>query len=247
MGNYEMLTEKLVEWIQNQVKNAGVKGVVVGLSGGIDSAVTAVLCQKAFPENTFGVMLPCYSNPKDLLDAKLLAETFDIPYQIVDLAEPFDAFKEAIGGTGDLPRDSLTVANIKPRLRMTTLYYFAGLKNALVVGTDNRSELKVGYFTKYGDGGIDIGPLGGLVKMQVRELARHLGIPESIITKAPSAGLWDQQTDEQEMGITYEELDQYILTGEAEPRVKEIVDRLYERSRHKLQTPPIPDFGLEDL
>ncbi len=245
MKDYQKLTEKLVEWIQSQVHKANVKGCVVGLSGGIDSAVTAVLCKKAFPENTLGIILPCNSNPQDAEDAKLLAETFDIPYRVVNLEKPFDALKDAIGDTDQLPSDSLTVANIKPRLRMTTLYYFASLTRALVVGTDNRSELRVGYFTKYGDGGIDITPLGNLVKMQVRELAYHLEIPEKLITKAPSAGLWEDQTDEKEMGITYEELDNYILTGEAEPKVKEIVDCLHARSLHKLQTPPIPDFGIE--
>ncbi|MCK4257609.1 MAG: NAD+ synthase [Halanaerobiales bacterium] len=242
LKDYQKLTEKLVEWIRNQVLNANAKGTIVGLSGGIDSAVTAVLCKKAFPENMLGIIMPCYSNPQDAEDAKLLAEAYDIPFQVVNLEKPFDALKETFGNIDQLPQDSLTIANIKPRLRMTTLYYFASLHNSLVVGTDNRSELKIGYFTKYGDGGIDITPLGNLVKMQVRELARHLDIPEKIITKAPSAGLWDNQTDEKEMGVTYEELDHYILTGEAEPGVKEIVDRLHARSLHKLQIPPIPEF-----
>ncbi|AZR74129.1 NAD(+) synthase [Anoxybacter fermentans] len=245
MANYEKLTEKLVDWIRNKVRDAHAKGAVVGLSGGIDSSVTAVLCKKAFPDSTLGIIMPCYSNPQDEEDARLVAETFDIPYKVVHLEKTFDALRDAIGGTEKLSQDNLALANIKPRLRMTTLYYFASLYNALVVGTDNRSELTVGYFTKYGDGGIDLAPLGNLVKTQVRELARHLGIPERIITKAPSAGLWENQTDEAEMGITYEELDHYILTGEAEPRVKEVVDRLHARSLHKLQPPPIPNFGVE--
>ncbi|WP_018248238.1 NAD+ synthase [Orenia marismortui] len=239
--DYDQMVDKLVEWIQKKVKQAGCNGVVVGLSGGIDSAVTATLCKKAFPENTFGVIMPCYSDPQDAKDAKLVAEKFAIPYQVVDLSTTFDQLLKSIEGRADVEK-SMAVANIKPRLRMTTLYYYASIKNSLVVGTDNRSELKVGYFTKYGDGGIDIAPLGNLVKLEVREVASALGIPEKIITKDPSAGLWGGQTDEAEMGITYEELDKYILTGEATPRVKEIVDDLSSKNKHKLEAIPIPKF-----
>lgn len=245
MVDYKNFTEKLVEWIRNQVQGAGLEGTVVGLSGGIDSAVTAVLCQKAFPETTFGIIMPCYSNPQDEADARLLSEVFDIPYRVVHLEKVFDSLLTAFGAEQSLPENNLAKANIKPRLRMTTLYYFAGIHKALVVGTDNRSELKVGYFTKYGDGGVDITPLATLVKKQVRELAKYLAIPAEIITKAPSAGLWDQQTDENELGITYEELDEYILTGAAESRVLEVVESLNRRSQHKLKIPPSPDFFLE--
>ena len=246
MADYQKLTERLVEWIRSQVTNAGAKGTVIGLSGGIDSAVTAALCKKAFPDTMLGLIMPCHSNPRDAEDAKLLAETFDIPHQVIDLSNTFDNLCAAVDYKEEvLPKTSLTLNNIKPRLRMTTLYYFGGLHNYLVVGTDNASELRVGYFTKYGDGGVDIVPLGNLVKMHVRELAYHLGVPEPLITKAPTAGLWENQTDEDEMGVTYNELDNYILTDQAEPRVKEIVDRLNRRSLHKLQTPPKPDFGVE--
>jgi len=239
--DYNSIIEQLVEWIRARVTEAGCSGAVVGLSGGIDSAVTATLCKKAFPDNTLGVIMPCYSNPQDALDAKAVAEEFDIPYKVVDLSSTFDQLLESIEGKADVEK-SMAVANIKPRLRMTTLYYHASINNSLVVGTDNRSELKVGYFTKFGDGGIDIAPLGNLVKLEVREVAKLLGVPEQIITKAPSAGLWGGQTDESEMGISYEELDQYILTGEAEPRVKKIVDDLAAKNAHKLKSIPIPSF-----
>lgn len=245
MVDYQKFTEKLVDWIRSQVHNAGLKGTVVGLSGGIDSALTAVLCKKAFPENTLGIIMPCYSNPQDQEHARLLADYFNIPFKEVNLEKPFDSFLEVVQGEEELVEDSLTRANIKPRLRMITLYYYAGLTHSLVVGTDNRSELKVGYFTKYGDGGVDITPLANLVKKEVRALASYLGIPEEIITKAPSAGLWSNQTDEGEMGITYDQLDQYILTGEGDERVIEIVERLNKRSQHKLQMPSKPDFFLE--
>ncbi len=245
MVDYQKFTERLVNWIKDQVFDSGLKGTVVGLSGGIDSAVTAVLCKKAFPNSTLGLIMPCYSNSEDQAHAKMLAEKFDIPYKVINLEKPFDAFQEIVDEGEKLAEDSLVRANLKPRLRMITLYYYAGLNNALVVGTDNRSELEVGYFTKYGDGGVDITPLATLVKKQVREVAKYLGIPEVIITKQPSAGLWSNQTDEAEMGITYEQLDHYILTGEAEESVKETVDRLNKRSRHKLKMPPKPDFVPE--
>ncbi|PRX30406.1 NAD+ synthase [Orenia metallireducens] len=237
--DYKLITEKLVVWIQQKVKEAGCKGAVVGLSGGIDSSVTAALCKKAFPENTLGLIMPCESNPEDQKDAKLLAEKFEIEYKKIDLASVFNSMLDVVDLVDD---QKLSLANIKPRLRMTTLYYYASLNGYLVVGTDNRSELKLGYFTKFGDGGIDLAPLGNLVKSEVREVARVLGVPEKIITKAPSAGLWAGQTDESELGITYEEVDNYILTGEASSKVKEIVDTLEEKNQHKLALPPIPSF-----
>ncbi|HMA60650.1 MAG TPA: NAD(+) synthase, partial [Halanaerobiales bacterium] len=135
---------------------------------------------------------------------------------------------------------NFALANAKPRLRMVTLYYYAAQNNYLVLGTDNWSELKVGYFTKYGDGGIDLTILGRLVKTEVRELAEHLVVPQEIIDKKPSAGLWQDQTDEDEMGLTYEELDRYILTGEAEPEVKEKIENLSSKNSHKLEPIPIP-------
>ncbi|WP_408955393.1 NAD(+) synthase [Natroniella sp. ANB-PHB2] len=239
--DYTKLTNQLVDWIRNRVEQAGCQGTVVGLSGGIDSAVTAVLCQQAFPEHNLGLILPCYSDAQDAQDAKRLADEFKVDYQVIDLATTFDQLLMAIEGEKELVKD-MSVANIKPRLRMTTLYYYASKRNSLVVGTDNRSELKIGYFTKHGDGGVDIAPLGNLVKLEVKELAKELGIPKQIITKPPSAGLWSGQTDEDELGITYQQLDNYILTGEADPEVKKKVERLDSQNKHKLQAPPIPKF-----
>ena len=235
--DYEAITEQLVEWIGTKIEAAGCQGAVVGLSGGIDSSVTAVLCQRAVPDNMLGVILPCESNPQDKEDAVRVAEEFGIDYKVLDLEATFYTLLEEIEAEGS--EDKLARANIKPRLRMTTLYYYANLRNSLVIGTDNRSELKVGYFTKYGDGGIDLAPLGGLVKTEVREIARILEIPDEIITKPPSAGLWSGQTDEQELGISYEQMDRYILTGEASEEVKKTVDQLEEKNQHKLEMPDI--------
>ena len=141
--------------------------------------------------------------------------------------------------------EKLAASNIKPRLRMITLYYYAKLYNYIVVGTGNRSELEVGYFTKYGDGGVDILPLGGLVKTQVWELAKHLGVPDVIIRKPPSAGLWTGQTDESELGITYKQLDEVILTGKGDKRVIDEVNRLRAVNSHKMRMPAIPDIKLD--
>jgi len=218
------------------------QGVVFGLSGGIDSAVMAGLAKRAFPHKTLAVFLPCHSDPLDHEHAALTAETFGLDMLTVDLSSSFDH----LVATLDLGRQNssavppLTLANVKPRLRMTALYYYASLHECLVLGTGNRSELTVGYFTKHGDGGVDLMPLAGLTKTEVRALARHLSVPQIIIDKAPTAGLWAGQTDEGEMGITYTELDEYILTGEAAPRVKERVDQLAANSSHKKRLPPIP-------
>ncbi|GLI50064.1 NH(3)-dependent NAD(+) synthetase [Tepidanaerobacter syntrophicus] len=237
----EKLCDKLVEWLKNYVKNAGASGAVFGMSGGVDSSVVSVLCKKAFGDNVLGLIMPCHSDKNDELDAKLVAEKFDIKYKVVTLDSVYDEFLKVVDET----EDKLVKANIKPRLRMTTLYYYAGLNNYLVVGAENKSELVVGYFTKHGDSGADLMPIANLVKSQVRMLASYLGIPQKIIDKAPSAGLWSGQTDESEMGITYEELDNYILTGKADPKIKERIELLNKRSEHKRSLAKKPEFILE--
>jgi NAD+ synthase len=237
--DYAKVETNLVKWLQNKVNNAGLKGVVVGLSGGIDSAVTVRLAQKAFDDNVLGVIMPCHSKTQDEEDAQMLAEKFSIKHIKYDLSDVFDHFLDGLKRTG-IEGDKLSEANIKPRLRMTALYYYASALNYLVVGTDNKSELKIGYFTKYGDGGIDLAPLGALVKHEVKGLAQRLDIPERIINKKPSAGLWSGQTDESEMGFSYQELDHYILTGEADEEIKEKIEKLAAKNRHKLEPIPIP-------
>lgn len=229
--NIEMKAEKVVEWIKKSVKEAGAKGVVLGISGGVDSAVVAAACKRAFPDDTLGIVMPCHSNPEDEEDAMLLINALGLKYKKVVLDDVFDSLMNVVNSTGDEPK--LAIANIKPRLRMVTLYYHAALNNYLVAGTSNKSEITVGYFTKHGDSGSDIIPLAPFVKRDIWELARYFGVPDKIVNKAPSAGLWEDQTDEKEMGITYEELDNYILTGQAEDRVKKVVDNLNKKSQHK--------------
>lgn len=239
----EHVAERLVSWIKQQVAGASSRGVVLGLSGGLDSSVVAVLCQRAFPNEMLAVIMPCQSCEADLDDARLMAETLAIPTATVVLDEPFNRLLNAIPrGEYDPDTQRLAEANLKTRLRMSTLYYFANRLHYLVAGTSNRSEIAVGYSTKYGDGGVDIQPLGSLLKGQVRELARHLQIPDRIIEKPPSAGLWKGQTDEGEMGLTYEELDRYLASGEANDEVRRRVEGLARASTHKRATPPVPPY-----
>jgi len=239
----EQLVEKLISWIRERVLAAGCKGVVVGMSGGLDSSVLAVLCHRAFPQSMFGVLMPCYSSQEDEEHARTVASKLSIPTKMVILDGVFDALLKALPGDGAKPNTSrLAKSNLKARLRMLTLYYFANQLNYMVAGAANKSELSVGYFTKYGDGGVDILPLGNLVKGQVRELASFLGIPQQIIDKPPSAGLWLGQTDEDELGLSYEELDRYLVTGKASNELREKIESMIAVSDHKRLPPLVAKF-----
>lgn len=241
---------RIAGWLQERAAGAGARGFIFGLSGGIDSAVVARLCQMAAPQRVLGVLLPCYSHPNDEDDARLVARTFDIPVARVDLGATFDTMNEALhSAVKGLPevvesvdiKQQMPGANIKPRLRMTALYYLANSLDYLVAGTGNRSEITLGYYTKYGDGGVDLLPIGALVKSEVRALARELGVPARVIEKPPTAGLWMGQTDEAEMGFTYEALEQYLEDGaSAVPGdVARKIERLRATSDHKRALPPV--------
>jgi NAD+ synthase len=236
----EELSAYLADWIRREVTASGGVGAVFGLSGGIDSAVVAALAKRAFPHHTLGVVMPCHSDAQDADDAHLVAHHLDVPVCTVDLSSVYDLLLDELSRScTDLPSTQLATANLKPRLRMTTLYAFANQMDYRVLGTGNRSEIAVGYYTKYGDGGVDLLPLGELTKTEVRRLAAHLDVPRRVIDKPPSAGLWADQTDESEMGLTYEELDAYLLTGQASPAVKARVDGLNAGSAHKRELPRI--------
>ncbi len=233
--------DRLVEWLRREVQAAGCRGLVFGLSGGVDSSVVAVLAKRACRDEHLGVIMPIHSDPSDKGDALLLVEQFHLNHRDVDLSGVFDALLEAISeGAPRAAKDNLSTNNLKPRLRMATVYYHAARHGYLVAGTGNRSELTVGYFTKYGDGGVDLLPLGHLVKQEVRELAEHLGVPRSIIEKPPSAGMWEGQTDESELGFSYEELDRYLVEGVGSEKVCERIEELRRSNAHKLRIPRMP-------
>ena len=251
-----MRSREIAAWLRGRASMAGAHGFVVGLSGGVDSAVVAKLCQMAMPDRTVGVILPCHSDPRDEEDAQLLADHFKLPVVRVDLGPTFDALASdllsglarlpghltAPGTSGDIAA-RVPLANVKPRLRMASVYFIANTLNYLVAGTGNRCEVSLGYFTKYGDGGVDVLPLGGLLKSEVRALAADVEVPAAIIEKAPSAGLWLGQTDEREMGFTYADLEHYLTDGPdaVAPAVALKIERLMRASEHKRIMPPIPE------
>jgi NAD+ synthase len=226
---------KIVSFIESNVKAAGCKGTVVGVSGGIDSAVVLGLCKLATPGAVLGVIMPCHSDPIDKEYAVMVLDAFGIPYKEVVLDSVYDEFIKSVGGNAS----RLAIGNIKPRLRMITLYYHANMENSLVVGTGNKDELTMGYFTKYGDGGVDMLPLGSLTKAEVRAIARELSVPQPIIDRVPTAGLWPGQTDEQEMGISYDTIDAYLRGEPVEQKYKDMIEQRRARNAHKLRTPPI--------
>lgn len=234
MSNIQKLCDDIIKWIKDKVEESGSKGLVFGLSGGIDSAVMAGLAKKAFPNDALGIIMPCHSNPEDEEHARIVASALNLDTKTVDLTKVYDLFLDELK---DDTQHVLALSNIKPRFRMTTLYYFAQINRYLVAGTSNKSEFTVGYFTKHGDSGVDILPMVDLLKEEVFELARLLNIPDIIINKIPTAGLWEDQTDEKEMGFSYRELDGYIKTGEAEESIKSKIEKMYKRSEHKKRFP----------
>ncbi|QDF65057.1 NAD(+) synthase [Mycoplasma nasistruthionis] len=194
------------EFLKNHAKQANVSGFIVGISGGIDSALVYAIAKSVFPQSTYGFVMPIIKmSDSDLNHINQLEKQFDDKFTFINLTETFYAITQANKST-----HPLSIANIKPRLRMTTLYYQAQAKNALVLGTDNYDETFIGYFTKFGDGGADLLPISQLTKGEVKFLAKLMNVPNSIINKDPSAGLWDGQTDEKELGFSYAQLDYYL-------------------------------------
>lgn len=259
------LADQVVRWLREQYDRIGADRFVLGLSGGIDSAVVAGLCARAVgPEKVLGVMMPSASNPDDAREAQKVADAFGIRTMSIDLTDAANTvfavmpdhesiFGEVLGE--DVPDDLtgravLARANVRPRLRMITLYYLANLTRGVVVGTGNKSELMIGYFTKYGDGGVDLFALTDLYKYEVRAIARVIGVPESVITRPPSAGLWEGQTDENEIGLTYETLDHTLQaiergeTDDVDPDVLAKVKGMIASTAHKRTT--VPAFSRQD-
>lgn len=244
MTDISVIAQNIEKWMKNRVHNAGAKGAVFGLSGGLDSAVVAALCKRAFGNNALGVIMPCHGVDEEVFHAELVAKTYELPYYTVDLSNGFNVLTKEFAANLTEPRQvsDAALTNLKPRLRMATLYYYAACYNYLVMGTGNRSEIAIGYFTKYGDGGVDLEPIGGLLKEEVKELAVYLKVPQAVITKAPSAGLWEGQTDEKELGFSYFELDLFLKHGEASQELKSKIELLQSKSEHKRQLPPMPEM-----
>ncbi|MDD3783367.1 MAG: NAD(+) synthase [Limnochordia bacterium] len=237
MRDYHLELEARVRWIRECLESAGAQGIVLGLSGGKDSALVGALSKLAC-EDTVGLILPCRSRRsygQDLEDAQAVACAFGLETRVVDLQPALDQL-EAAARTATSPTQAALV-NMAPRLRMAVLYAVAASENRLVAGTGNRSEIYLGYFTKWGDGACDFNPIADLTATEVVEFLRFLGAPASVVEKAPSAGLYDGQTDEGELGIAYREVDAFLTGGQVSAEERAIIARLHGASEHKRRLP----------
>ncbi|MBR6208793.1 MAG: NAD(+) synthase [Oscillospiraceae bacterium] len=240
MRDYSKEYRRRVEYIAETVSRSGANGIVYGNSGGKDSALVGILC-KAACDNTLGLILPCSSDRNytaDATDAMTVARRYGIETRMVDLTPVRVAELAALDGKCAINNRSRI--NLAPRLRMLTLYAFAAAEDRLVAGTGNRSETYMGYFTKWGDGACDFNPISDLTVTEIYAFLQWLGAPAFLQEKAPSAGLFDSQTDEEEMGVTYATIDQYLLGGPVSPEDRERIDACHRRSFHKLR--PISTF-----
>lgn len=245
-------------FIEYSLIESNTQGLVMGLSGGLDSSTAAMISASVVnPEKILALVMPSSSTPRgDVEDAVELAQELGIKYKVLDLDPLLVPVENICKGGLNEEHIHLAQANLKARMRMMILYYHANALNRLVVGTGNRTELLVGYFTKYGDGGADILPLGNLYKTDVRHLAIDLGIPASVLEKKPTAGLWPGQTDEEDLGISYglldkilylmvdEKLDEDEVAGKLSISTREVIKVriMMQQAQHKLQTPPIAEI-----
>jgi NAD+ synthase len=225
--DYKKVSKTIIRGIKKFVKD---KNVIIGISGGIDSALTATLCTIALKKNKIFVLLLPYGNQQDIQDSLDLVNFLGIDYKIIDIKPIVDQYPNF--------GNKLVKANLMSRTRMTMLYAFANFKNALVIGTTNKSEMTIGYFTKFGDGGVDFEPIAEIYKTEVFEMAKILNIPQNIITKKPTAGLWNDQTDEDEMGLSYAQLDRFLQGESINKIVDNKIKKLIKNSEHKRHLSP---------
>lgn len=244
-NNVEVYAYKIAEWIKERIRKADRKGVVLGMSGGIDCCVVARLCQIAEVDIHL-VMMPYredMTNSKSHDHATEFIEKFNFSYHVYDIQPAVDAITvthEVCPFSTSEANLELSLANIRPRVRMTYLYQLAQLGSRFVAGTGNMAERTVGYFTKWGDGACDFNPLAMMTKQEVYTLARYLGVPDSIIDKKPSAGLWEGQTDEDELGMTYDQIDAYILQGSSgNSEIDSLIEARTSMSAHKFDKIPV--------
>ena len=251
----EARRDHIVDFIAEMVDDAGAEGAVIGLSGGIDSTTVAYLaCEALGADAVHGLLMPSSVNPDDdETDAERVATTLGIEYDTLEINPIVDAFVDS--APDHAAEDRMALGNVRVRTRAVLNYFVANAESRLVLGTGNRSEAATGYFTKYGDQAVDCNPIGNLYKCQVRQLARALGVPEELVTRTPTAAMWEGQTDEEEIGLGYDELDAILALHVDGPLPKhatvetldiseEAVDRvveLYETSAHKRAMPPAPD------
>ncbi len=252
--DFDLVKERIISFIREMVRGSDANGVVIGLSGGLDSSIVAFLLALALgPDRVLGLVMPSSTTlTQDVEDAFAVAEQLGIEVELVEIHPLEEAFAKVCPRYD--PGNISASGNLKPRFRMATLYYYANLMNRIVAGTGNKSEIMIGYFTKYGDGGVDMLPIGDLYKTQVRWLAEKLGVPDKIVWKTPSAGLWPGQTDEGEIGVKYADLDLILYglveLGYTQEKVSEEtgipmetvrkVAQMMARSEHKRKPIPIP-------
>lgn len=238
----EVEIEKTIQWIKKFVKDSGTKGVVIGNSGGKDSATVIALATKALgKENVLTVSMPCFSIKEDSEDAKLVAENFGVRYLKIDISNSCREIENQVSLALETNLSKEATINMKPRLRMTTLYSIAQTLGYLVMGTGNLCEAMVGYTTKWGDNASDFNPIANFTVSEVLEIGRILGVPSKILEKAPSDGLGGQ-TDEEKMGIKYTQIEEMIESGKTDEEAKEKIMKRYNASRHKRMLVPTYKF-----
>jgi len=260
--DYDLVEKRIIEFIRDYFEKIGVNRAVVGVSGGVDSTVTAFLTVRALGSDKVTALIMPDSKvtpPQDLEDAIKIAEILGVKKYRVDIAGILEGYRKSVPFFQ--ANNRIALGNLRARIRMTLLYYYANANNAIVIGTGDKSELLIGYFTKYGDGGVDILPIGDLYKTQVRQLALHLGVPREIAEKPSSPALWPGQTAEGELGMSYSEVDLVLysffdrkieaskipqVTGVEEWKVKAILERVSKTS-HKRSMPPIPKISGRTL
>ncbi len=236
----EQYIEEIITFLQTYLKNTHQDGYVLGLSGGVDSSLVAALTKKAVgKERLMCIMIPIDSHEDDLKDALALAKHFDLNYLIIDGSESFHKTVEEFKKQG-VELSTATLSNLKVRIRMTILYAYAQQHRYLVLGTDNAPERYTGYFTKYGDGAADLLPIVHLTKREVVQASKILGVPDYLADRIPSAGLFPGQTDEKEMGVTYQDLDDYLIGLPISEEAKNRIEYLHKISEHKRVEIPTP-------
>ena len=221
-------------------------GYVLGLSGGVDSSLVAALAKSAVgKDKLMCIMMPIDSNPDDLNDAIKVAEALDLRYIVMDGSKSFHETVDEFARQG-ITLDKMSLSNLKVRIRMTILYAYGQTHRSLVLGTDNMDERYTGYFTKYGDGAADVLPIVYLTKGEVVKAAKIKGVPSFLAERTPSAGLFEGQTDEKEMGVLYKDLDDFLLGKEIDPKAKERIEYLHRISEHKRAPIPMPMEYIRD-